>query len=423
MPMGYGGGIRSLEDARQVLSLGFEKVAVNAAALADPTCLGRIADSCGSQSVVAAIDVKRDWLGRRRVYDHVRRRARPIDPAAHARAAVAAGAGRGSRPGGRSRRQPRRLRPGARAQRDAGGARTGHRSRWSRPDRRLGKRGSRRRSVGRRRRKPLRLSRSAAGGADLLPRARGQSARPSRGLVKIGVVLINSRVGGTEKRIGNLFSHLSRSGRHDYTLLVPSGCSSCSPRRRSWRRDRKACFRSSTRRRPRSTTSSPADLWSHRSGTDASALADLAARAQEGADPLRFHDAPCTFIDYRSTRVGEKDVGEEGSLRGLGWLDAETVRFRMDPIANGSNPYVGWNRVTTRKSSPLLEDMYPKPIFYFVHSCHVVCADQSDVLAVTTYGYEFPSCLQRGNIYATQFHPEKCHKYALRLIRNFIERV
>jgi cyclase len=93
MPLGYGGGIRSPEEARRIQALGFEKIAVNAAALSDLTLLGLIAAACGSQSVVAAIDVKRDWLNRRRVYNHVRRRCLPLDPVERARAAVAAGAG------------------------------------------------------------------------------------------------------------------------------------------------------------------------------------------------------------------------------------------------------------------------------------------------------------------------------------------
>lgn len=112
---------------------------------------------------------------------------------------------------------------------------------------------------------------------------------------------------------------------------------------------------------------------------------------------------------------------EEGTLPGLGWLRAKTIRF---PGSIGLKiPHMGWNNVALRKSSPLFEEMYEEPMFYFVHSYHVACEEPSDVLAVTEYGYEFPSCLQRENLYATQFHPEKSHKYGLRLIKNFIERV
>src|SRR5262245_1026110 len=93
MPVGYGGGIRTPEDARRVQALGFEKIAVNAAVLSDLALLSQIAAIGASQSVVSAIDVKRVWLGRRRVYDHVRGRCLPVDPVERAFATVAAGAG------------------------------------------------------------------------------------------------------------------------------------------------------------------------------------------------------------------------------------------------------------------------------------------------------------------------------------------
>ena len=57
------------------------------------------------------------------------------------------------------------------------------------------------------------------------------------------------------------------------------------------------------------------------------------------------------------------------------------------------------------------------------NAARVVHYHSNDIVAVTTHGYEFAACVQRANIYATQFHPEKSHKYGLRLIQNFIERV
>lgn len=63
MPLAYGGGIRSVADARRVLSLGFEKVVVNTAAVEDPTLVAQLAAEFGSQSVVVSIDVKKSFLG------------------------------------------------------------------------------------------------------------------------------------------------------------------------------------------------------------------------------------------------------------------------------------------------------------------------------------------------------------------------
>jgi cyclase len=68
MPLCYGGGIRSVEDARRLLSIGIEKVAINTAAVEDPALIARLADSFGSQAIVGSIDAKKDWTGKLRAY-------------------------------------------------------------------------------------------------------------------------------------------------------------------------------------------------------------------------------------------------------------------------------------------------------------------------------------------------------------------
>jgi glutamine amidotransferase len=111
---------------------------------------------------------------------------------------------------------------------------------------------------------------------------------------------------------------------------------------------------------------------------------------------------------------------EEGSLPGLGWLDAETVRFKFD--GNSLRiPHMGWNTVKIQGEPSIFKDMDEEPRFYFVHSYHLVCKDGEDVLATTHYGYDFTSSVRKGNIYGTQFHPEKSHKFGMRLLKNFSE--
>ena len=68
MPLSYGGGIRTIEQARRLFGLGVEKVLINTAAAEDPALLTTIAGEYGSQAVIAGIDVKKDWLGRTRVF-------------------------------------------------------------------------------------------------------------------------------------------------------------------------------------------------------------------------------------------------------------------------------------------------------------------------------------------------------------------
>lgn len=115
-------------------------------------------------------------------------------------------------------------------------------------------------------------------------------------------------------------------------------------------------------------------------------------------------------------------ISEEGELPGLGWVDAETIRFRFKGQTSRLKiPHMGWNTADIRREGTLFKDMFPEPRFYFVHSYHVVSHQPADVLATTEYGYEFVSALQHENIMAAQFHPEKSHKFGMRLYKNFIE--
>jgi len=114
---------------------------------------------------------------------------------------------------------------------------------------------------------------------------------------------------------------------------------------------------------------------------------------------------------------------EEGRLPGLGWLDAETVRFKFSNGSGGIRiPHMGWNTIQAERPSPLLTELDQGSRFYFVHSYHLVCHQKEHCLAVTPYGYDFTSVIQKGNIYGTQFHPEKSHRYGMKVLENFIRR-
>jgi glutamine amidotransferase len=111
---------------------------------------------------------------------------------------------------------------------------------------------------------------------------------------------------------------------------------------------------------------------------------------------------------------------EEGNLFGLSWLDAEVVKFKFDD-KNLKIPHMGWNTIIPKRQSSLLTGLDSDYRFYFVHSYHFECRDSKDILANTFYGYEFPSIVQKGNIYGVQFHPEKSHKFGMKLLKNFAE--
>ncbi len=81
---------------------------------------------------------------------------------------------------------------------------------------------------------------------------------------------------------------------------------------------------------------------------------------------------------------------------------------------------MGWNYVESTRPTPLLEGFAETPRFYFAHSYHAVCDDPNDQVGVTTYGYPFPSAIERGNISGIQFHPEKSHRFGLHIFENFL---
>lgn len=116
------------------------------------------------------------------------------------------------------------------------------------------------------------------------------------------------------------------------------------------------------------------------------------------------------------------DASEEGSLPGLGLIPGRVRRFRFEGELTGLKvPHMGWNRVTPAKAHPLCSGLEQDARFYFVHSYYYDCAEPGDVLFRTSYGRDFPSGVQRGNVMGVQFHPEKSHRFGMQLLKNFIE--
>lgn len=110
---------------------------------------------------------------------------------------------------------------------------------------------------------------------------------------------------------------------------------------------------------------------------------------------------------------------EEGQLPGLGWINAKTTRFRFEGEKPLKVPHMGWNTVVPVNASPLTEDLPEEPRFYFVHSYYVQAASEKDVLMKTHYGIDFHSVIQHNNIFGAQFHPEKSHRFGMKLLENF----
>jgi len=113
---------------------------------------------------------------------------------------------------------------------------------------------------------------------------------------------------------------------------------------------------------------------------------------------------------------------EEGELPGLGWIDAETVKFDFTSEAKKLTvPHMGWNFVKPVKDSDLFLYINSELRYYFVHSYHVVCERRKDVFSTTNYGIEFVSSIKRDNILGVQFHPEKSHRFGMSFLSRFCE--
>jgi glutamine amidotransferase len=113
------------------------------------------------------------------------------------------------------------------------------------------------------------------------------------------------------------------------------------------------------------------------------------------------------------------DRSEEGKLPGLGWISGEVARFEERSFNQRTHlPHMGWNDVEPRADDTLFAGI-AQPQYYFLHSYRYVPTDETDILATTNYGTSFASALRRGQIFGTQFHPEKSHHWGVSLLANF----
>lgn len=115
------------------------------------------------------------------------------------------------------------------------------------------------------------------------------------------------------------------------------------------------------------------------------------------------------------------DDSEEGDLPGLGWIPGRVVKFTLDGADRSLRiPHMGWNWVEPANDGALLEGFDETPRFYFAHSYHVDPARADDVAGWTSYGYRFAAAVQHENIGGIQFHPEKSHRFGLKVFENFL---
>ena len=111
------------------------------------------------------------------------------------------------------------------------------------------------------------------------------------------------------------------------------------------------------------------------------------------------------------------EEGHEGGLnKGLGYIKGRVEKFNLK---NLRIPHVGWNEVHFKNKNLLSNNLKESEIFYFVHSYHLI-TNEDIIIGTCDYGGRFTAAIQKDNIFATQFHPEKSQKPGLQILKNFI---
>ena len=115
---------------------------------------------------------------------------------------------------------------------------------------------------------------------------------------------------------------------------------------------------------------------------------------------------------------------EENDVRTLGIVPGRCVRFpdhmKEEDGSPAPVPHMGWNSITVNKNSRILKNIGSEPYVYFVHSYYVNAEDESIISAYTEYGQKLDIAVEKDNVFATQFHPEKSGETGMTILKNFI---
>lgn len=147
-------------------------------------------------------------------------------------------------------------------------------------------------------------------------------------------------------------------------------------------------------------------------------------------DTMNSYGIKDTVIDY--TKSGKPFLGiclglqllfpaseESPEAKGLGIFDGTITKI---PSGEGLKiPHIGWNSLDIKKTDGLFKGIDQNPYVYFVHSYFLNASDKNIVSAQTQYGVTIDASIEKGNIFATQFHPEKSGETGLKILKNFAD--
>jgi glutamine amidotransferase len=126
----------------------------------------------------------------------------------------------------------------------------------------------------------------------------------------------------------------------------------------------------------------------------------------------------CLGMQMLLTTSEEADHAGQGEVEGLDFVPGTNLRFDTDLKV----PHMGWNELDVEREHPIVEGVDGEHA-YFVHSYYADPDDPAATVATTDYGTDFPAVIanEAGNVFGTQFHPEKSGETGLRILRNFVE--
>ena len=153
------------------------------------------------------------------------------------------------------------------------------------------------------------------------------------------------------------------------------------------------------------------------------AFGDAMSRLNEYGLVDVIHEVVSKDIPFMGICLGLQlmfDSSEESvGVKGLSLLPGEIVKFQKTDSLKV--PQIGWNSLKFPKETRLFKGIPEDTYVYFVHSYYLKAANTDDVAARSDYGLVYDCAVEHGNIFATQFHPEKSSEWGLKILKNFVE--